>query len=271
MPATLHNAHVPRGTMLGLVFISIFLLSFIMVGCMHPTGAFSSVYVLEYKYNPESPFYEYIDSSNSSTSSADTSVANVTVRIGLMGVCTTLGSEIKCTSMEINKLNTSQLHTIPDFVIYEGSSSTALGRINLLDLALDYDSKRAYGVMMGTLICLGIATVSIVFVFMFPTQVNDWRSYSGYIFLSLAFIFILVCDLILCTTSQTTQAQVQAGSFGLVAVSICRKTACMYWVAFVFIFGAVCSMWPTHIRQREEVFLEQKNAALRVDYREGRA
>lgn len=262
---TLHHAGGPRVVMFLLVLVSIFLLSFIMTGCVHPSGAFKSVYVLEYSYNKSSPFYPYIEgqknTSDIALSPAEPTIAEVKVRVGLMGVCTILGTDTTCTSMEVSKLNISQLHPIPDFVIYADNSGTELGKINLLDLALKFNTKRPYGIMMGTLISLGLCLALFLFNLMSPTETGDIRNMATYFFLGLGFVFILVCDLVMFSTSTTAKIQAQAGSFGLVAVSICRKTACMYWFSFAFIFIACCASYPMHLRHREEVNFEKEFVA----------
>lgn len=270
--AVLHYAQAPRAIMITLVMTAIFLLSFVMVGCMHPSSAFATVYLVDYKYNTDSPFYGYIQdyfnsSSSNSNATLDAAIADastLTVRTGLMGICTTLEGDIKCTSQNVGALNRSELHTVANFTIFEGSSDTELGSINLLDLAINFSSKDKYGLLMATLICLGASICSLVFVALFPVPPMNWRNWSGYFFLLLGLVFVLVSCLTIHTASHTAQSMVRSSSLGLVTVDIANKTTAMYWTAFAFILLASLLIIIAHRRLEDEYIIEQEKKKLRV-------
>lgn len=259
--AVLTYAQAPRVLMIVLVFVSIFLLSFVMVGCMHAASSFSNIFAVQFQYNDKSPFYSYIKQYFNGTHGS-----TIEVKTGLMGICTSVSDNTLCTSMNYKPLNESQLLPIADFSIFAGTSSNnkELGSLNLLDLALSYSGKDKYGMLMGVLICLGVSLTSLLFVAFFPVSPENWRNWSGYLFLLIALVFSLVANLTMHTASHTTKTTVERASLGLVSVQVGRRASAMYWTAFGFITIAVALIWPTNARLKDQVFLEKEHSKLRV-------
>lgn len=256
-------AQAPRAITIGLVFVSIFLLSFVMVGCMHATSAFSSVYLVKFQYNKASPVYENIQEYFNSTNSSNT-LGSVVVKTGVTGVCTSMNGETLCTSQNVGTFNRSELFTVANFTIYEGNINHELGSLNLLDLALSFSSTEMYGLILSVLICLGIALVSLVFVAFFPVPPKNWRNTSAYLFLCLALILSVISNLTMYTSANATRTAVEGASMELIDVQIGSKASAMYWVAFVLIVLACALIWPTYKRLEDEVNLEKEKSKLRV-------
>ncbi|CAI5760680.1 unnamed protein product [Candida verbasci] len=87
----------------GLVFLSIIiqfigavLLSFLLLGCIDTSSNYSNVYLYEYQFNSTSSMYEHANATNSN-------LQDISVRVGYLGICLNLDSELTCSSY--NQLN----------------------------------------------------------------------------------------------------------------------------------------------------------------------
>lgn len=181
-----------------------------------------------------------------------------------MGICTVLNDEVLCTSQNINHFNTSELHHVSNFTIFEGQANTEIGTINLLDLARKYSSRDKYGLLLASLISLSVALLSFSFVAWFMVPTTNWRNLAGYVGLGLGLMFVLVSNMVMHTGSKSTQTMVRTASMDLVSVSIATKTLLMYWFAFVFVLAACASSWPAWKRLDDEVYMEKEKAELRL-------
>lgn len=273
--SVLHYCQAPRVGVILAVALSIFLLSFVLVGCVHPSNPFASIYLVEFEYNTNSPHYAYIQESLNDTtmrsSSNNTNLpsdpydgAIIRVRAGLMGICTVLNDEVLCTSQNINHFNSSQLHPVSNFTIFEGRANTELGSINLLDLARKYSSRDKYGLVLASLISLSVALLSFAFVAFFMVPPTSWRNLAGYVGLGLGLVFVLVSNMVMHTGSKSTETMVRTASMDLVSVTIASKTVLMYWFAFVFVLLGGVAAWPAWKRLEDEVYIEKEKAGLRV-------
>lgn len=262
MGSVLTYAMAPRAVMVALVFVTIFLLSFVMVGCMHGGDTFSSIYLVRFEYNTASPFFEYIE--NSFNSSQNPNGAYISVKTGIMGICTTLEDDTLCTGQNFRRFNASEISPVANFSIYGGNQSHELGSFNLLKMATSFSTKSMYGLLMAVLICLGGAFASLIFVTFFLVKADNWKNLVAYYGTGLALIFSLVSNLTMYTASHTTKSTVEQASLGLVAVTVGRKAAMMYWSAFALIMLSCILIMPVNQRTIDECVLEEKKASERV-------
>lgn len=76
------------------LFISIVLLGFLLAGCSINSSNFSSVYLIELNFNQTSGIFPQITSLSQNSSS----LSNMTIRVGYLGMCLDLNGNLTCST-----------------------------------------------------------------------------------------------------------------------------------------------------------------------------
>lgn len=151
---------LPKYLTILLVFISIVLLCFILAGSFDTSPSFSNVYVLEFKFNSSSEYYPIIQKSYSLQNSSST-LSNMKIRVGYLGMCVLLNGSLTCSS-------NGNLGTLSS---YSGVSLSNLtnpdSQLNLVNLASTFANICHPYILMATII-LSIILFFLVFWASFP-------------------------------------------------------------------------------------------------------
>lgn len=258
----IHYANAPRAAVLILLTIAIFLFTFVLTGCMYPNSVFSSVYVLKFSYNHESPYFKLIENGTiiQHTKGAYVDQSNLIIKLGVMGICTEIGSDIKCTNQNVNTLNRTEIHPVSNISIPTIDSLSITK--NLLDNSVQLMNTETYAIIMVTLVLMGIAFVSIMFVSFFLVPPNDLRALIGDISLVGAALFTLISCIMMTRDSLTAKKSI--GNLGLVTVNAGKKAAAMYWTGFAFMVVCVALLRIMQFRLKDEVKLEKAKRGMRA-------
>lgn len=253
----IHFSHGPRFVTLVFLTVAIFLLSFVMSGCLHTSSVFSNVYILEFQYNPKSTFY------NSSSVSYHND-SQLSIKTGLAGICTEIDGDRMCTTQNIELLNTTLLHPVSNFTIYGSNKNEILGHLNLLDLATSFSSKDKYVIFMAALIMLGAGTALMIFTAFFLSPTDSIQNRAMNVFMIIGTVLVFGSCLITHTGAKNAQVAVEEASMGLVKIHIGRKAAAMYWTGFSFLVLVLALLPLINKRLKEEIILEEKKRSLRA-------
>jgi hypothetical protein len=258
----IHYANAPRAAVLILLTITIFLFTFVLTGCMYPNSVFSSVYILKFSYNHDSPFFKLIENGTivQHSNGAYIDQSNLNIKLGVMGICTEIGSDIRCASQNVNTLNRTEIHPVSNISIPTINSHSITE--NLLDDTIKFLNRETYAMIMITLVLMGIAFVSIMFVSFFLVPATDLRALIGDIALVGAALFALVSCVMMSRDALTAKKNI--GNSGLVTINAGKKAAAMYWTGFAFMVVCVALLRTMRFRLKDEVKVENAKRGMRA-------
>lgn len=258
----LHYANAPRAAVLTLLMISIFLYSFVMTGCMHTSSVFSSLYILKFSYNQDSHFFKHIENGSIVQHPNGTFInqSDLSVRTGVMGICTQIGPDLRCTNQNVNALNLSEIHPVYNITLptVDGQYITE----NILQNAIDFASKEIYAILLITLILMGLAFTSILFVSFFLVPANNWKTLIGDVSLFGAALFALISCVMMSRDALT--AKKSFGNTELVIVRVGKKAAAMYWIGLTFLGICLILLRVMRYRLEDEIKIEKAKKGMRA-------
>ena len=210
-------------------FIAATLLSFLLLGCIDSSSNYSNVYLLYYKFNLTSPLYDNL-STNFSTTMNSTSLDNLSVRVGYLGVCLSMDKDTRCTTY-------SQLETFQSYSI-----SILSGKLDLVQLAETFSSI-CHPRILFTTIVLTLVSLLLLCYLLIPLVPGKFLITKINVFFT--FLNLLLWGLGSMLQHQavnTSAVMMQQSSFELLVGSSGSKAEVMTWTAFSFIFIVFLSM-----------------------------
>lgn len=233
---------MPRILMLILLLISVFLLSFLLLGCSSKASTYSSIYLIRYQFNKSSSLYPLIKSSYKNKNL--TNYENLKVTSGYLGLCIHLDDEITCTS----KSDLSQFGSTSIPLYTSGSNSTST-QLDLVSLGSHFSNNINHPyILIATIVLTLILLLSLLYVAIpgLPAKpmVNKFN-------LALAPITTLIWGLgsMWAHVAQRAGKQlVEEASMSIVMAHIGRKAGAMTWTPFTFLCIVAIGVMMLHLR-----------------------
>ncbi|RCK57766.1 Factor-induced gene 1 protein [Candida viswanathii] len=222
-------------------FIATVLLSFLLLGCIDSSSSYSNVYLLNYKFNLTSPLYDSL-STQSNSSINSTSLDDLSVRVGYMGVCLSLDDDLTCTTYD-------QLQSFPSYSISIMSAS-----LDLVQLAESFSSICHPRILLATIVLTLISLILLCYLLipLVPGKFLVTKINALFTFLNL--LLWGLGSMLQHQAVNTSAVMMQESSFQLLVGSSGGRAEAMTWTAFSFILIVFLSMcfgtWSEFRRRR---------------------
>lgn len=206
------------------LFITTFLLSFLLLSCYSEAEAYSSVFLTKYGFNEQ----DFVTVTMDNSTEAPGNYTDFSIKIGYLSFCVDYEDKLTCTTFDgIDKLNTYPIISIET---ENGSSS-----IDLIKLAAKFNDICYVYVLMVvliiTLLCLGIIFWNMIP--LLPGKVLARKIVCG-----LSAINVLLWGIGSMLQHEATKANaslVPLSSMDLVHVASGNRAEAITWTAFSFL------------------------------------
>lgn len=233
---------MPRILMLILLFISVFLLSFLLLGCSSKASTYSSIYLIRYQFNKSSSLYPLIKSSYQNKNLTNYETLKVTS--GYLSLCLHLDDETTCTS----KSDLSQLGST-SIQLYTSGSNSSSTELDLITLGSRFSNNINHPyILIATIVLTLILLLSLLYIVVpgLPAKpiVNKFN-------LVLAPVTTLLWGLgaMWAHVAQRAGKQlVEEASMNIVMAHVGRKAGAMTWTPFTFLCIVAIGVMSLHLR-----------------------
>lgn len=212
------------------LFISIFLLSFLILGCFKVDSTYSSIYLIKYQFNQSNPMYPLI-SKSFTESNFTVSYDKLAIKANYAYVCMQFNSTLNCQS----RTNVLQYKDLTEVQLYTTSSSSAPNTINPIVLASKFATDIIHPYLLIITIILSIALFLIVLYSNIPSLPHKTKVTK--INLSLSLILTLFAGLTAIwghIASKSGKELVEIASMNIIEAHIGRKAQALHWTPFAF-------------------------------------
>lgn len=236
-----------RFFLLVLLFITVFLLSFLLIGCTDTTGTFSSVYLTKLEFNQTSDLYANVQAAYKG-SNISTKLAEMSLTVGYLGVCVDIDNSLQCTSY-------NNLDSISDYTGISIIPTTKKGtpeQLNLVELATTF-RKVCYSNVLLAAIVLTLLTLVVMFWNLIPLVPG--KSMAKKVACVLSAANVLVWGLGSMLQHEATKAArhiVGPASMTTVTSTIGQRAEAMTWTAFSFLLIVCMGSVFVYIRDLKE-------------------
>ncbi|KAI5956807.1 hypothetical protein KGF54_000424 [Candida jiufengensis] len=201
-----------------LQFISTVLLAFLLLGCIDSSSNYSNVYLINYKFNSSSSLYQHLTLNSNST----TTLSDISVKIGYLGVCLSIDNDLKCTTYKT-------LDSIPSYTLTFLSN-----QFNLLNIAQIFKDIVHPHLLMSSII-LTLLCLLILCYILLPLPGRLVVNKFGLLVSFLNMMLWGLGAMLQVQSCKSATKLLQESSFGLVMSSNGSRAEIMTWVAFSFI------------------------------------
>ena len=206
-----------------IILVTVFLLGFLLVGCTGEQDTFSSVYLLELKYN---------SSSSLSSDSKDKVNLDFSVRIGYLGVCLMEDKKTSCTPVA-NFTSLSDTDDLFNGALSKGEHDINIGKIGQKFRDVCYVNVLIAGIIINLLVLLVMFWGLIPFL---PGRVACTRIAS---FFSCVNVLLWgLGTMLLYVATKSGKNLIGTSSASLVVAKIGGRAQAMSWTSFTFILLA---------------------------------
>lgn len=214
-----------------LLFITGFLLGFLLIGCLDPTSLFSNVYLSKFEFNKTSDLYSNVRAAYKSTNSS-TELAEMSIRVGYLGVCVNIQQNMTCTSF--STLNT--LANVSGISIIPTSTKSTQPQLDLVGLAKVFSNICHPHILMTVIILVLVMLLLITYSSIpgFPGRQRTTMITTGF-----ALCTVLLWGLgamLQYECVSTTKKIVAKSSMGVISAGAGSRAQAMSWTSFAFIF-----------------------------------
>jgi hypothetical protein len=239
---------MPRIFMLILLFINVFLLAFLLLGCTTDTETYSSTYLVKYSFNKSSAIYPLIKSSYSSKNF--TGYEDISVRTGYLSLCVDVDNETACASRS-DLTSFKNITAVDIYTVNSNSSSTTL---DIVSLAAEYSNEIVHPyILIASIILTIILFLSLLYIVIpgllgkhFVTKFN----------LVLAPVLALLWGLGAMwehVASKAGKSLVEKASMGIIKADIGLKASAMTWTPFTFFVIVAIGVIGLYFRDLNEI------------------
>lgn len=216
--------------LLVLLFITVFLLSFLLIGSTDASGTYSSVYLTRLEFNQISELYSNVQAAYKS-SNISTKLAEMSLSVGYLGVCVNIDKSLQCTSY-------NDLDSISDYTgisIIPTAKNGTTDQLNLVTLAKTF-RKVCYANVLIAAIALTLLSLIVMFWNIIPLVPG--KSMAKKVACVLSAANLLVWGLGSMLQHEATKAArhiVGPASMNTVSSTIGKRAEAMTWTAFAFL------------------------------------
>ncbi|CDR43605.1 CYFA0S12e02476g1_1 [Cyberlindnera fabianii] len=239
---------MPRIMCLVFLFITIFLLAFLLLGCTQESSVYSSTFLIRYSFNKSSSIFPLIE--KSFTSKNLTGYEDMIVRTGYLGLCVDVGDDITCTGRK----DFSVLNSISAVNVYTVNSNTSSTTLDLIALAADFTDDIVHPYVLIATIVLSIVQFLALFYVVIPSLP------AKHIITKFNLILAPVLALLWGFGSMWTHVAADAGqslvekaSMGIVQAHIGKKAAALTWTPFTFLLIVALTVVGLYFRDLNKI------------------
>lgn len=220
-----------------LTFITIFLLCFLLAGCAFNRSSFTDVYMVKLKFNESSSFFSNIQNAYALQNSSS-KYANMTVRVGYLGMCVDLDGETTCSVDSQVDTKFSSFAGVSlglELPSSSGYNTTASSVINLITIAKDFSNVCHPFTLIATLV---ISLILFLMIFWVSIPFFPWKFPIRKLTCLLSFANVLTWGLGSMLQQQaisTAKKIVGPSSLNILVCSAGSRSIAMTWTAFSFI------------------------------------
>lgn len=232
----------PRVFLLLLLFIAVFLLAFLLLGCTNPSSTFSNVYLVDIQFNKSSELFPNIQLAyKGSNNSQDLSL--LAIRANYLGVCVDIGNSPKtCTGYG----SLGQLSEYTGVSIVPTSSDSSQKQLDLVAILKQFLALCHSHVMMAAMVVTLVLMVTILWA-LIPLPKKD---VANLVSLVLAFGDVLLWGLgAMLQHEGTTAAKnlILSASMHTVTAAEGKRAEAMTWTGFSFLLAVVGGLFVLQI------------------------
>ena len=232
--------------LLVLLFITVFLLSFLLIGSTDTAGTYSSVYLTKLEFNQSSELYSNVQAAYKG-SNISTKLAEMTLSVGYLGVCVDIDNSLQCTSY-------NDLDSISDYTGISIIPTTKNGtdQLNLVTLAKTF-RKVCYSNVLLAAIVLSLLSLLVMFWNVIPLVPG--KAMAKKIACVVSAANVLVWGLGSMLQHEATKAArhiIGPASMNTVSATIGQRAEAMTWTAFSFLLIVCMGSVFVYIRDLKE-------------------
>ncbi|KAG7711390.1 hypothetical protein KL914_000032 [Ogataea haglerorum] len=241
----------PKLLVLLLLVINIFLLAFLLVGCSSSSSQYSNVYLVEYKFNQSSAFYNKIENAYSRSNNDD--LTSMRVLVGYRGICVKTDSATLC-STNIEKTNYKEIY--PGVSLYNTDANSTSSSLSLVDMAVEFNTKvtQPY-ILMASLVLTLFLLGSLLYAYI---PLLPWKWVAPYTSFALSSVLCVLWGIGGMWAHVAAKSGAVIGttaSMTIIEGSIGHRAAAMIWSSFSFyVVSLVCTSvgLAKQIRSKQE-------------------
>ncbi|KAH3679428.1 hypothetical protein WICMUC_000973 [Wickerhamomyces mucosus] len=240
----------PKVLVLILLFISVFILSFLLLGGYETSDTYSSIFLIKYQFNQSNPIYPLIQNSFSNSNTTSESYDEITVKANYLYVCLGLNETINCQS----RSNIYNYQNLTNVQLYTASSSTSSNSINPIQIAAEFTN----GVIHPYLLILTIILAIILFLTILYNGIPGmpFKYHLTKFNIGLSLISTLISGLTSIwghIASKSGKELVEMASMNIIEAHIGKKAAALHWTPFSFLCIVSIGLIISYIKQVDEI------------------
>lgn len=253
---------MPRVISLVLLFINIFLLAFLLLGCTNIGDIYSSTYLIEYTFNKSSPIYPLIRDSYASKNLSG--YETLSVRASYLSLCIYIeGYDMQCTSR--SDLDTFARTTAVE--IYQVNSNASAVSLDIVELASTFSND----IVHPYILIVSVIFTIILFLMLFYIVIPELPGKT----MLTRVVLLLSCIVTLLWSIGSIWAHVavdagknltQEASMGIIKAEVGSKAESMTWVPFSFNLVVVVTLFYLYFRDLKQN-QKENSSQLNVDYK----
>lgn len=236
-----------RFFLLILLIITVFLLTFLLLGCTDTVSTYSKVYLTKLKFNQTSDVYSNIEAAYKG-SNISTKLAEMSLSVGYLGVCVDIDDSLQCTSYK-------DLDSISNYTGISIIPTTKKGtgnQLNLVTLAKSFRNVCYANVLLAT-IALTLLLLLVMFWNVIP--LIPGKPLAKKVACVLSAVTVLVWGLGSMLQHEATKAAhhiINPASMNTLSSSIGKRAEAMTWTAFSFLIIVCIGSVFIYIRDLKE-------------------
>lgn len=212
-----------------LVFITIFLLGFLLIGCMETPKTFSDAYLMKLEFNKSSPWFPTIEAAYSELNQS--SLTNMLITASYLAMCVDLDDSLTCSS----NINLSKLSSYSGVSLFPSKSNGSIVQIDLILVAKSFADSCYPRILVSTLVLTILLTI---FVFWSSMPLLPGKLWSRRISCGLLALAVLVWGLGAMLQQQAVSSiKTMAGPASMYAMQVSpgKRAEALTWSAFSFL------------------------------------
>ncbi|CAY67906.1 Integral membrane protein required for efficient mating [Komagataella phaffii GS115] len=250
----------PRVILLLTLFTTFFLLAFLLMGASKPAKSFSSIYLVEYKFNQTSPMFPLLEQAYKNQDAKGLSL--MSVKAGYMGICVDtpkllqgnstdemkeLGSQITCTSRDsIGKFN-------KDFMgvsLYSSGTNTTAAFIDLVSIVDAFSNRMVKPYLLMAILVLSICLFCNLLYSALPFMPCKPIAERSALVLSTITSFLWGVGAMWSHVASHSISIVQPSSMRIITGKVGLKAEIITWISFSFLLAVCLGCWGLYLRDR---------------------
>lgn len=219
--------------------INIIMLFFVINGATHNSNAYSSLYLIEYRFNQTSEISTLIASQYSSQNDGD-KIQDFAMEVGFMGVCLNFGGNATdrdgLTCGYTSDMYSEYHSDVPSFLLTSSTNNSSTAALQLFDIASRFQNKATkYRIFIVEIVFLLVLLILQLYnsIGFLPFQI-----YVRYLIIMVIFsTFIIICISItwLLVTVQSLESVAGAMTMNILSFKPGKKAQTILWVVFALL------------------------------------